>query len=271
MDLPDGWSTGTVRANGIDVHYYRAGTRDGPPLVMAHGYTDDGRCWEPLAADLADEYDLVMYDARGHGRSAAPETGYGIEDRVADLVGVVEALGLEEPILLGHSMGGSTVAWAAATHPDLARAAILEDPAGLIDGVHEGDPDEAAAEMAAQVREWHAAPFDEIVAEYDERDPHLATLLAAARTECSEHIAEVAREGFPRPRAAYERIDCPTLILKADAETAAQDRHREVADELRDGRLVHVPDAGHCVFRDEYDAAVAELRTFLDRLSARPR
>ncbi|WP_458188143.1 alpha/beta fold hydrolase [Haladaptatus sp. NG-WS-4] len=108
MNLPEDWSANTVRANGIEVQYYRTG--EGLPLVMAYGFYDNGRCWAPLAADLADDYDLVMYDARGHGRSDAPEAGYAIEDRVDDLVGLVDALSLVDPILLGHSMGGSTVA-----------------------------------------------------------------------------------------------------------------------------------------------------------------
>lgn len=126
VNIPDGWTTDTVRANGIDLRYYRTG--DGPPLVMTHGFFGNGRCWIPLAETLAEDYDVVTYDARGHGRSDAPETGYDVENRVADLVGLVEALDLDDPILLGHSMGAATVAWTAAEHPDLPRALVLEDP-----------------------------------------------------------------------------------------------------------------------------------------------
>jgi len=103
MDLPDRWSSGTVSANGIDLQYYRTG--DGPSIVMAHAFSANGRCWIPLAEDLADDYEVVTYDARGHCRSDAPETGYDIENRIADLVGVVNELDLVDPIMLGHSMG----------------------------------------------------------------------------------------------------------------------------------------------------------------------
>lgn len=264
MDTPD-WTMDTVRSNGIDVHYYRTGTRDGPPVVLAHGYTDDGRCFAPLATDL-EEYDVIAPDARGHGRSDAPETGYGIDDRVADLVGLIEALELSNPILLGHSMGGTTAAWTAATHPDLPRALVLEDPAGLIDEVHDVDPETRAEEMATQVRAWQSSSLEEITEEYANRDPDLARILANARAECSEHIAEIAREGFPHSSEAFVDITCPTLILKADTDPASRVEHLEVADELEDGRLVHVPDAGHCVFRDQYDAAYAELQAFLEQI-----
>jgi len=57
MNLPDGWTTDTVRANGVKLRYYRTG--DGPPLVMAHGFFGNGRCWIPFAESLAAEYDVV--------------------------------------------------------------------------------------------------------------------------------------------------------------------------------------------------------------------
>jgi N-formylmaleamate deformylase len=63
------WQSGDVTANGIRLHYTRTGG-DKPPLVLAHGVTDDGLCWTPVAAALAPDYDVIMVDARGHGRSA---------------------------------------------------------------------------------------------------------------------------------------------------------------------------------------------------------
>ena len=88
MDLPEEWTADTVSTNGADLKCYRTG--DGPPLLMAHGLYDNGRRWVPLAADFCDEYEVVTFDARGHGRSEAPEAGYSLEDRVADLRGPVQ-------------------------------------------------------------------------------------------------------------------------------------------------------------------------------------
>ncbi|MCU4741121.1 alpha/beta hydrolase [Halobacteria archaeon AArc-m2/3/4] len=266
MNLTDDWSTDTVRANGIDVHYYRTGTRDGPPVVLAHGFTDNGRCWSPLAADLADlGYDVVAPDARGHGRSSVPDTGNTAADRVDDLVGLIDALELSNPVLIGHSMGGTTAAWTAATHPDLPRGLVLEDPAGMLEDARETAPDDAVCGMRQQIRAWQDQSLEETMADID-REPELAEILATARTECSESIAEVIREGFSHPREAFAEVTCPTLILKADADPDAQADHRETAAALADGRLVHVDGAGHCVFRDRYDAAFGELAGFLDDL-----
>ena len=57
--------------NGLKLHYTRTGGAK-PPVVLAHGFSDDGLCWTPVAEALAADYDVVMVDARGHGRSAAP-------------------------------------------------------------------------------------------------------------------------------------------------------------------------------------------------------
>ena len=113
--------------NGLTLHYTRTGGAK-PPVVLAHGFSDDGLCWTPVAEALAADYDVVMVDARGHGRSAAPEQGYGSADHATDLAGVIRALGLKRPAVLGHSMGAASTLVLAGMYPDLPRAILLEDP-----------------------------------------------------------------------------------------------------------------------------------------------
>ena len=120
------WRSDHVTANGIKMHYTRTGG-DGPPVVLCHGSTDNGLCWTPVARALEADYDVVMPDARGHGLTDAPESGYDVATRAADLAAFVAALGLERPVVGGHSMGASTTLCFAAGHPDMLRAAVLED------------------------------------------------------------------------------------------------------------------------------------------------
>lgn len=265
MTLPEGWETGSVSTGDIELQYY--GTGSGPPIVLAHGLFDTGRRWVPLASDLAADYRVVAYDARGHGRSDAPETGYGIEDRVADLVGVVEGLDLRNPILLGHSMGGATAAWAAATHPGLPAGLVLADPSRF-----HGNADvsvEAARRTGRErLRESKALSVEERIEEYYDDvavDAEHRRRLATAADECSLHVVKTAQEHDPVARA-FDEIRCSTLVLRHDADVDDRVTDLDAADRLTDGRLVHVPDAGHYVFRDAYDAAYTELRTFLERL-----
>ncbi|MFW6384522.1 MAG: alpha/beta fold hydrolase, partial [Halodesulfurarchaeum sp.] len=83
---------------------------------------------------------------------------------------------------------------------------------------------------------------------------------------CSPRIAEIARQGYPHLPDAFSRIECPTVVLKSDADPETRMKDLDAAEALQDGRLVHVPEAGHTVFRDRYDSAVRELRAFLRRL-----
>ncbi len=94
------WTDGDITtADGVRLHYYRRGS--GPSLVLAHGATDNGMCWRRVADALADDFDVVAYDAPSHGRSDDGQPGSG-----ADVVAVVEALGLA-PTLADGSLHGS--------------------------------------------------------------------------------------------------------------------------------------------------------------------
>ena len=121
------WQSGDVTANGIRLHYTRTGGEK-PPVVLAHGVTDSGRCWSAVAAALAPDYDAIMVDARGHGRSEAPATGFDPGEQAADLAGLIAALELEKPAVLGHSMGAATALALAGAYQTLPGAILLEDP-----------------------------------------------------------------------------------------------------------------------------------------------
>ena len=121
------WQSGEVEANGITLHYTRTGGAK-PPVVLAHGFSDDGLCWTPVAEALEADYDIIMVDARGHGRSAAPASGYGSREMADDLAGAIAALGLRHPPILGHSMGAALTLVLAGIYPDVPGAILLEDP-----------------------------------------------------------------------------------------------------------------------------------------------
>ena len=97
------WESGYVEANGLKLHYRRAGRESGlPHLVTAHGISDDGGCWIPIAQELVAQFDVILADARGHGRSEQPQDNdYGAIAQGNDLLGLIAALGLHRPFILG--------------------------------------------------------------------------------------------------------------------------------------------------------------------------
>lgn len=97
-------------SHGVRIYYEVEGSADGPPLVLQHGLTGYLESWrergytEPLGAD----YRLILIDARGHGRSDKPHepAAYVRELRAADVVAVLDDLGIEKAHYFGYSMGG---------------------------------------------------------------------------------------------------------------------------------------------------------------------
>ncbi len=121
------WSDGYVNANGIKLHYYRTGGNK-PQVVLNHGAMDDGLCWTRVAKELEQDYDVIMFDARGHGLSDSGQGDYLSETRAKDLAQAIKALGLDKPVVGGHSLGADVSMHLAAMYPEIARAIFLEDP-----------------------------------------------------------------------------------------------------------------------------------------------
>ena len=93
------WESNSVMSNGIRIHYWRTGGEGKPVMIMAHGVTDYGLSWASLAAKFQADYDVIMYDARGHGFSEKPEGPYSLTTHVEDLAGLIKALEIDKPIL----------------------------------------------------------------------------------------------------------------------------------------------------------------------------
>jgi len=117
-----------VDVAGQRLRYLRTGG-DKPVVVLVHGFTDGAVVWQSLIRDLADDYDVIAYDSRGHGGSSRIGAPYGFVDLADELAGLIEALSLKTPLgLIGHSMGAAVSAIVAARRPEMVAWLILEDP-----------------------------------------------------------------------------------------------------------------------------------------------
>ena len=264
---PAGWTDGYVMANGIRIHYWRTGGNK-PALVMAHGSSDDGLCWTNLAREFQDQYDIVMFDARGHGLSDPPTPSDAPDVQVEDLAGLIKELKLVRPILMGHSMGSSAVARFAAKYPDVARAVILEDP-GLVRpatptaGAPAQTPEQRRAAMLARNNTTEEA----LVAGCMKNSPKWG------RSECEfwapskrrHHPGTVqnAPSALPPVSELFSKITAPTLILKADAQGDLRKQNEEVAGRLPRGKIVHIEGAGHNVRRENKAQTIEVMKAFL--------
>lgn len=270
------WRAGDVIANGIKLHYYRSGG-DKPPLLLAHGLTDNGLCWTPLVQVLAADYDCIMVDARGHGLSDVPAQGYTNAEHAADYAGVIAALKLPKPVMLGHSMGAATAAFLAATYPELVRAIVLEDPPWRAQG-----PGAPAAERTKMAEDWR----NNVIANRRKTHPDLVVACrkehltwstaelnawATAKLQLSPNVIDYARVPSQPWYEYVAKITCPTLLVTSDVElggivspaVAAEARAKNA-----NIRIAHIADAGHSIRREQFDAYVGAVRGFLAEIYA---
>ena len=105
-----------VTVDGVRIFYEMAGS--GHPLVFIHGHALDSRIWQGQMEGLRRLYTVIRYDVRGHGQSEAPPTGYSRAHYAAELLGLINALDLTKPSLVGHSMGGTVALEYALQHAD---------------------------------------------------------------------------------------------------------------------------------------------------------
>ncbi len=264
------WLAGDVIANGIRIHYYRTGS-DKPPVILSHGFSDNGLCWTRVARDLARDYEVILYDHRGHGLSEAPEDGYSSEDRAADLAGLIAALKLHKPRALGHSMGAATVATAAALYPDLLRCAALEDPPWRAEP-HPPTEEERQVMMEqrrAEILERKSKTVEELMAITRARQPHWAEEELRPHAESKLQMSLNNIKSFALPRTPWQeivrKITCPILLITADPEKGGivtPEIAQEAARLWRKGKVVRISDSGHSIHRDQYGAYMEAVRAF---------
>lgn len=275
-----------VQANGLRLHYLEHGSGD-RALVLVPGLTANAHSFDGLlAAGLGERLRVLAFDARGRGLSDKPDAGYTMADHTADLLGALDALGLERVCLGGHSFGGLLTYYIAANHPErVERAVILDAPA-------EVDPailDQIAPSLARLERTFASwSEYDELIRSFPYWDGF------AWNDEIQSYYradAEELPDGRVRPRSRPEqiravvagelevdwpdvlaRIVCPTLLIRAPEPfgppgfgpiLTARSARRALAL-MRDAQLVEV--AGNhvtMVFDPHAQRVVAEIKKFV--------
>jgi pimeloyl-ACP methyl ester carboxylesterase len=106
-----------VDAGGLRTHLALAGPEDGPPILLVHGWPQNWWSWRHVIPGLAGRFRVIAPDLRGHGWTEAPTEGYDKEQLSADLLAVLDALGIERATWIGHDWGGWTGLLAALRAP----------------------------------------------------------------------------------------------------------------------------------------------------------
>ena len=283
----------TVRANGAAFHVARTGT--GQPLLLLHGWPEFWLSWEPVMTRLADRFTLYAPDLRGFGDSDKPNGPHGPDQHAADMLALMDALGLKQAGVVGHDVGGGLMQPLARGAPDRIAGLFFFDFLYPGIGPRMAEPDRLNNIWYQSFNQLEIAP----------------TLIGATRESCRAYIGYFLKHwthrkgafddvleayidnflkpgnlagGFAYYRAAHAGrirmlkgaahklppIDVPTCVRWAEHDPlfpyAWTDRLGETFTNLD---LAKFPDVGHFAHREDPDRAASEIAAFFERIGWR--
>ncbi|MGH2618499.1 MAG: alpha/beta fold hydrolase [Thermomicrobiales bacterium] len=242
-----------------------------PAVIMLHGIGSRGESWWPVIDPLAERFHLVQIDMRGHGASGKPERGYLVEHYAADLEAALDALALEQPRLMGHSLGALATLFWASRHPSRAAALVLEDPSlrtlptilEAFDGWQQ-----LASLTPAQAAAWYRQEYPEWSDEDCLRRARTITSTAPGVFAELRAEAELAlANGMTDHMHILAGVQSPTLLLHGNPELGSMVAPQDVqcvVEILPRARSVYIPLAGHNLHRDATAAFLTAAIPFLE-------
>jgi N-formylmaleamate deformylase len=276
------WQSEMIVINGLRLHYTRTGG-DKPPLVLAHGFSEDGLVWTALAEVLEAAYDVIMPDARGHGQSDPAETGLGTAELASDLHGIISALGLAEPAVLGHSMGGMTTLALAGLYPYVPGAIVVEDGmpfemrrtapgnAGARDGLRTyfdtikgKSHEELMAWRRIQSPNWSETDVRTFADAKMRLNPRTLAPVMNQDAGASNTHDIMSPVDWPM---LLRQIRCPALLITGDPEQGAMVSASQAAalqEQVPTLRVAHIAHASHDVRRDQSGHFLEVISPFLE-------
>jgi pimeloyl-ACP methyl ester carboxylesterase len=249
-------------------------TRSDPVVVLLHGFPLSRKMWVDQLAFLRPTHRVIAPDLRGHGDSPAPEGIYSMDQMADDVVGLLDGLGVTEPIVLGGlSMGGYVALSLVVRYPQRVRGLILLDTRAAADTPEAARTREETARTV--LREGSAGSIIETMVPRLfgkttlERHPEkIEPMLAVMERTSAQGVAGALRGMAIRPdrRSDLPKIPQPTLVLVgADDVISPPAEAREIAAALPEAKLEVIPAAGHLAPYENPAAANAAIRRFLER------
>jgi 3-oxoadipate enol-lactonase len=255
-----------MNIRGLSIHLEQHGEGN-PAIIFLHYWGGTSRTWRRVAAGLQDKFRTVAYDARGWGQSDKASASYALNDLADEVLALVREVGINEFVLVGHSLGGK-----------IAQLAASRRPEGLVGLVLVAPAPPTPLRFTEEMRETQ-------IHAYDERENVLQTIrFLSARMpppEIVEQIVEDSMSGSQAATLAYPtssiledissavaKIAVPTLVLAGELDQLDSiEQHRsEVVARIANAQFEIIPRSGHLIPIDEPEELARRIGKFVSAL-----
>jgi pimeloyl-ACP methyl ester carboxylesterase len=243
--------------DGVRLGYEEQGSGS-PPMLLVHGWSCDHTHFAPQAEHFSKRHRVISVDLRGHGASDTPDQEYTMAGFADDLAFLCEQIGVDRPVVVGHSMGGVIAFEMAARHPDIVGAAVAIDaplvPPAVLTGMLSGfveDLKSPAYQDATRgfVNNVLFLPTDDV-----ERKARIADQMAGAH----QHVMASAMACIVSCDTAASAAGCqaPALVINAAAPLPDLDRLLELCPQIMIGQTVGAGHFNHLEVPDQVNAMI---------------
>jgi 3-oxoadipate enol-lactonase len=254
--------------DAVRLHHRVDGDPTAPAVVLGPSIGTGLAMWDPQVPALAELWRVIRFDTRGHGGSDVPNGPYTVAALAHDVLALVDDLGIDQFAYGGVSLGGAIGQQLAADQPDRVRSLVLCCTAARF-----GEPSgwhDRAARVRAEGTDWllDAARDRWFTPGFSERAPaeeqRLLTMLRETPPEgyagCCEALADFDA------RARLSEIEAPTLVVAGEDDPATPpDLAAELADGIRDSKLLVVPRSAHLANVEQADVVTPVIVEHLRR------
>ena len=254
----------TRTPDGVALRFEEAGAGD-PAIVFVHGWCCSRDNWRHQVAHFSRSHHVIALDQRGHGESDKPDQDYTIAGFVDDLAWFIGDRGLDRPVIVGHSMGGTIAMNLARKHPDIARGIVMVDTPSTplpeqVQPVVQGTIAALQSPTYTQVLEGFARQFMFNA----ESPPELVEGLIEAASQAPQRLMHTALADLLSPHAMEPGpIPVPALYIRA-----ATNVSEEGAQEKRyPGLEVATVDCAHFIQLERPDETNALVEGLIARVA----
>jgi esterase len=262
-----------------DFHCQISGPEQGRRWVFLHGLMGFSNNWGKIIAALKDTERCLTYDQRGHGRSIKPATGYGPEDYGNDLLEILNQLGWDKIILVGHSMGGRNAFSFASRFPERVEKLVIEDISPAVNNDNLPYYENLLGHIPTpfstreEARKFLMEDFVK-TAKTKERADILAQFFYANMEEKSPGVVDwrfSKNAILESVRAAHQHdywveiqsLSMPTLVIRgADSKELSRENFEKMLAANKMMKGVEITSAGHWVHSDQPQAVILALKKF---------